>query len=139
MTQTSQTETNATQPAQAQPDLTRYVVLLVDYADPDKHDWSDFDDAEQQAVMEQHVAFARAMAEHPTCTIVAGEALAGAEAATVFRRTGDRTVLTEGCYTESIEQIGGLYLIDAPDLDTLVGLLELMPAYVMEIRPTLDV
>ncbi|AKT50575.1 YciI family protein [Arsenicicoccus sp. oral taxon 190] len=128
-------------PDTAQPDrdLTRYVVLLVDYADPAKRGWSDFDEAEQREVMAQHETFARAVTAHERVRMVAGEALAGADDATVLRRQGDRTILTEGCYAEAVEQIGGLYLIDAPDLDTLVGLLELMPTYVMEIRPTLDV
>ncbi|WP_374928499.1 YciI family protein [Kytococcus sedentarius] len=120
-------------------DLTRYLVLLVDYADPAKDGWGDFDDAEQAAVMAQHEEFDRAVAEHPTVTIVAGEALADGEDATVFRRHDGRTVLTEGSFAESVEQIGGFYLIDAPDLDTLVQLLEIMPTYVMEIRPTADV
>ncbi|WP_404372608.1 YciI family protein [Kytococcus sedentarius] len=120
-------------------DLTRYLVLLVDYADPAKRGWGDFDDAQQAAVMAQHEDFDRAVADHPTTTIVAAEALAGGEDATVLRRHDGRTVLTEGSFAESVEQIGGFYLIDAPDLDTLVSLLEIMPTYVMEIRPTADV
>lgn len=115
--------------------LTRYLVLLVDYADGTKEDWDDFDAAERAEIIQSHGAFAQAMAAHETCRMILGEELELGSAATVLRRRGGRTILTEGSFSESIEQVGGFYVIDAPDLDTLVGLLELMPAYVMEIRP----
>ena len=42
--------------------------------------------------------------------------------------------MTEGPFAEGTELIGGFYLIEAPDRDTLVELLAVLPAYVMEIR-----
>lgn len=117
----------------------KHLVLLVDYADPAKRAWSDFSEAEQQQVMQSHGAFARAVAEREGCEILAAEALEDASASTVFRVRAGETVLTDGCYTESTEKVGGFYLMATPDLDGLVELLELMPAYVMEIRPVMEV
>jgi hypothetical protein len=49
-------------------------------------------------------------------------------------------VVTEGPYAETVEQLGGFYLIDVPDLDTAVGLAALLPQeYAVEVRPTLEV
>jgi len=40
-----------------------------------------------------------------------------AAAATVVRVRGDETLLTDGPYVEGKEHIGGLWVIEAPDLD----------------------
>jgi hypothetical protein len=49
---------------------------------------------------------------------VFGGALHGPDAASVFRPTADRNVMTtDGPFLESKEQIGGFYIIDAPDDD----------------------
>ncbi|MEZ5227927.1 MAG: hypothetical protein R2710_15020 [Acidimicrobiales bacterium] len=34
--------------------------------------------------------------------------------------------------------IGGYYLLDAPDLDTVIELCRILPAYDIDIRPVLD-
>ncbi len=51
----------------------------------------------------------------------------------------DRPV-TDGPFTETVEQLGGFYLIDVADLDTAVELAALLPReYTVEVRPTLEV
>ena len=46
--------------------------------------------------------------------------------------------LTDGPYAESVEQLGGFYLVEAPDLDVLVDLLRCLPAYDLQISPVID-
>ena len=46
--------------------------------------------------------------------------------------------VTDGPFAEAAEQIGGYYVIDAPDLDTVVDLCRILPAYDIDIRPVLD-
>ena len=46
--------------------------------------------------------------------------------------------VTDGPYTEATEQIGGFYLVDAPELDTIIELCRILPAYDIEIRPVVD-
>jgi hypothetical protein len=43
------------------------------------------------------------------------------ETATVVRADGPETVLTDGPFAESKEQIGGFWVIDAPDLDAALA------------------
>ena len=115
------------------------VILLVDYAQ-DGTEWERMTPEEQQVYMDGHEAFGQAFKEREGCQILAGEALSGAEAATVVRlEPGAGPALTDGCYTESTEQVGGFYLVEVPDLDTLVGLCGLLPPYVLELRPTIEV
>ncbi len=39
---------------------------------------------------------------------------------------------------EAAEHIGGYYLLEAPDLDTVIDLCRILPAYEIDIRPVLD-
>ena len=51
---------------------------------------------------------------------------------------GDDRVVTDGPYAETVEQLGGFYLVDLPDLDAAVGAARLLPsAYTIEVRPVL--
>ena len=67
---------------------------------------------------------------HPTST-----------ATSVQLREGKRLV-TDGPFAETREQLGGFYLIDAPDLDEAIGIAERIPVAkvgTIEIRPVLDI
>jgi hypothetical protein len=45
--------------------------------------------------------------------------------------------VTRGPFAETVEQIGGFYLVDLPDLDTAVEIAGLLPReYTIEVRPT---
>lgn len=116
----------------------RYVVLLVDYVDPER-DWSTLSEHEQTAELGRHAAFGDAVAAREGCEIVLGEALAPGEAATVVRpsATGAPTV-ADGPFAEATEGIGGLYVLEAPDLDAVIELVSIMSDYVMEVRPVDD-
>jgi hypothetical protein len=67
---------------------------------------------------------------------VAGGALQLSDTATTVRLNGDRTV-TDGPYAETKEQLGGYYVITAPDLDVALELAGSMPApdAAIEVRP----
>ena len=48
--------------------------------------------------------------------------------------------MTDGPFAETVEQVGGFYLIDVPDLGAAVELAALLPReYTVEVRPTLEV
>ncbi|NYE38787.1 hypothetical protein F4692_003938 [Nocardioides cavernae] len=114
----------------------KYLVLLI--GDGELKPWSEHDDEEQAAVMRQFEAFHAAVEERDGVEILAGEALAGPAHATTVRTRGGSTVLTEGPYTEAIEQMGGFYLVETPDLDALLELLRVLPPYDMQLSPAVD-
>jgi len=114
----------------------KYLVLLI--GDGELKPWPEHTPEEQQAVMEQFEAFGAACAERDGVEILAGEALAGPQDATTLRTRGGTTTLTEGPYAEVIEQMGGFYLVETPDLDVLVELLRLLPPYDMQLSPAVD-
>ncbi len=70
-----------------------------------------------------------------------GRELAAAEEAKVVRVVAGETIVTDGPFAETKEQIGGLFLTDLPDLDEAIRLAALVPAAEygsMEVRPIVE-
>jgi hypothetical protein len=60
-------------------------------------------------------------------------------ATTVVTRSGAQTI-HDGPFAETKEQLGGFYIIDAPDLDAAIAIAKKLPIYAdgsVEIRPLL--
>jgi hypothetical protein len=115
----------------------KYFVLLA--GDGETKPWGEMSAEEQEAAMGEHHAFAAACEARPGVEIVGGEALSDGSTATTLRTRGGEMVVTDGPFAEAAEQIGGFYVLEAPDLDTVIELCRVLPAYDMEIRPVLDV
>lgn len=114
----------------------KYFVLLAGYGEMPP--WDELSAEEQEAAMGKHVAFDEACAARPDVEIVGGEALGDGSMATTLRTRGGEVTITDGPYAEAAEQIGGYYVVDAPDLDTVIDLCRILPAYDIDIRPVLD-
>jgi hypothetical protein len=70
--------------------------------------------------------------------IVGGERLRPTASATTVRTAGGKTQVLDGPYAESKEQLGGLFIIDVPDLDAAVSWAARCPTAstgVIEVRP----
>lgn len=111
----------------------KFVVLIYQ----DEQVWATATPEEQERYYAEHEAFSAAVPERG-CTILAGEALVGVRSATTVRRRGESVSVTEGPFAETTEQLGGFYLVEAPDLDVLTDLLRLLPEYTLEVRPVAD-
>jgi len=67
---------------------------------------------------------------HPTAT------------ATSIRIRGEKPVVTDGPFAETREQLGGLFLVDAKDLDEAIDIASKIPAGrwgTVEIRPVVEI
>ena len=114
----------------------KYFVLLAGQGDTTR--WDELTADEQGAEMAKHAAFDDAVAVHPSASMCGGEALGDGTTATTLRtRDGEMTV-TDGPFAEAAEQIGGYYLIEANDLDTVIELCRILPPYDIDIRPVLE-
>ncbi|GIG41457.1 YciI family protein [Cellulomonas phragmiteti] len=95
-------------------------------------------DAEGRALYERgHAAFAREAGARGV-TILACEALAGVASARTVRHAGDDVEVTDGPFAETTEQLGGLYLVEAPDERTVVDLARLLPETTHEVRECVE-
>ncbi len=115
----------------------KYLVLLI--GDGDVKPWSDHTDDEKLEVMSRFRAFDDTCQAGEGVELLAGEALSGPSDSTTIRTRDGQVTITEGPYAEVIEQMGGFYLIEAPDLDVLLDLLRQLPPYDIQITPTIDV
>lgn len=113
----------------------KFVVLL----HQDERIWAEADAEERERYIREHEDFSAAAEATPGVELLGGEALTSVRSATTLRRRGDEVTITEGPYAETVEQLGGFYLIEAPDLDVLTSLLPRLPEYTLEIRPVADV
>jgi hypothetical protein len=72
--------------------------------------------------------------------IVSGDALAETKNAFTMRHTADGWQRTEGPFAETVEQIGGFYLLELPNEQAAQEVAQLLPKqYTVEVRPTADV
>ena len=73
--------------------------------------------------------------------MIAAHPVQGAESATVIRNRNGEVSMTDGPYVESKEHLGGLFLIEAKDLNEALSLASKAPVArygSVEVRPTWD-
>jgi len=115
----------------------KYFVLLA--GDGEGTPFDELTPEQQEAEMAKHGAFGEACEERPGVEMVGGEALGDGSMATTLRTRGGEMTTTDGPFAEAAEHIGGYYVVDAPDLDTVIDLCRILPAYDIDIRPILDI
>ena len=72
---------------------------------------------------------------------VQGRELEAASEARVVRVVDGETIVTDGPFAETKEQIGGLFLTTLPDLDEAIRIASLVPAVeygALEVRPIVE-
>lgn len=116
--------------------MMKYFVLLAGYGE--MAPWDGLSPEEQEAQMAALQAFDEACAARPGVEILAAEALGDGSTATTLRTRGGSMTITDGPFAEAAEHIGGFYLIESPDLDTVIELCAVLPAYDIDIRPVPD-
>ena len=113
----------------------RYVVLIA--YEPGA--WEAADEAGRQEFFDAHHAFEQFVDEHGRR--LESAALSDADLATTVRHREDGTaVVSDGPFVELVEQVGGYYDVELPDLDTAIAAAKLLPrSYTVEVRPTVRI
>lgn len=97
----------------------------------------DFSTPEAQRRMAQVGAFNEQLQKAGAWVFAAG--LHPASSATVVRSSGGEVSMTDGPYAETKEQMGGFWVIEAPDLDAALewaGQAAVASGEAVEVRPT---
>jgi hypothetical protein len=117
----------------------RYAMLV--YTDPSA--WEHLSQEEERRrraeVMPRWSAFFAEMAKSDPS--VEGRELADVAEAKVLRAVDGELVVTDGPFAETKEQLGGIFMIDLPDLDEAIRLAALVPSAdrgTLEIRPLVE-
>ena len=103
----------------------------------DERLWDAMSESEREAMIELCFAYDDSLRRGGHWTGV-GEALESCQAAKTLRSKGGKVIITDGPYAETKEQLGGLGVIEARDLDHAVALMANHPAIrfgAIEIRP----
>ena len=104
------------------PTMTQYVVLLPG----DESVWEAATDEERAATYARHAEFSRLLEERGH-RITGGAELTHSRTAKVVRRTPEGgTVVSDGPYAETVEQLSGYYVVESDDLDDLLELCGLL-------------
>ncbi|MGH8795232.1 MAG: YciI family protein [Stackebrandtia sp.] len=110
----------------------KYALLI--YGNDDS--WNNANAEEREAAFAEHEAFSEMLAARDA--VYGGEELALSHTATTVRRKGGGTFVTDGPYAETAEQLGGLYLIQAKDVDEALEFARACPGEVVELRPIVE-
>lgn len=114
--------------------MTRYVVLVAYEAG----EWESASETVREKYFDAHHAFERYVDTHGRR--IGSAPLAGADTATTIRHVDGAVTVTDGPFVESVEQVGGYYDVELPDLDHAIEAGRLLPAsYAVEIRPVVSI
>lgn len=106
----------------------------------DEERWALMSDGERNAFIDHCFSYDDELRQNGH--FIGGEALQGAETATMIRDLDGRISITDGPFAETKEQIGGIMILEAPDLDTAIRLMSHHPSVRMggswEVRPAAD-
>lgn len=94
---------------------------------------------EQQAVFGAHMTYAGEMRERGV--MVAGDALLPTSAATSVRVRNGKALTTHGPFAETVEQLGGYYIVECANLDKALEWAAKNPSAAtgtVEIRPIME-
>ena len=96
--------------------MTEYIVLLPG----DEAAWEAASDEQKQATFQKHHEFAKLLEERGL-RVTGGSELVHSREAKTLRTSSDGTqAVTDGPYSESVEQLSGFYLIEAESIDDIV-------------------
>ncbi|MFL6177682.1 MAG: YciI family protein [Ornithinibacter sp.] len=115
--------------------MKRYVVLLAYRPEV----WEAAAAGNGQEYFDAHHAFER-FVDARGARLHSGALCEAETATTLGPGRGAERVVTDGPFVELIEQLGGYYDIQLPDLDTAIAAGRLLPAgYTVEIRPVVTI
>ena len=110
----------------------KYLCLIYD----SEAEWAAMPDSQTGPIMDEYRAFTESIIR--SGQFVAGEQLQPTAAATSVRIRGGKTVITDGPFAETKEQLGGFYLIEARDLNEAIQIASRIPSAklgTIEVRP----
>jgi len=110
----------------------QYMCLIYD----DEQVFHNLPDDERNQVYGDYGTFTESIRE--SGSYVAGDALQPTSTATTVRIRDGKTLVTDGPFAETKEQLGGYYLVEAKDMDEALKIAERIPSArygSIEVRP----
>jgi hypothetical protein len=113
----------------------RYLLLIYG----DEAAWADATPEEMEAVMGAHMAYSEAITAEGIMR--GGDALQLSTSATTLRVRDGETLLSDGPFVETREQLGGYYMVECDSLDQAIDAARRIPEALtgaIEVRPVME-
>lgn len=110
----------------------RYLLLIYG----EESGWQDLSEEELTPILDEYWALDDALRESGSYLV--SEPLQPTATATSVRVRDDKTVITDGPFAETKEQLGGFYMVEASDVDEAIAIAARIPAArtgTIEVRP----
>ena len=110
----------------------KYLCLIYE----DEKNWARYTDAERQKLFGEYGQFTEDIKK--SGNYLGGNPLKPTQTATTVRVRDGKRLTTDGPFAETKEQLGGYYLVEAPDLDAAIGMAGRIPSArvgSIEVRP----
>jgi hypothetical protein len=110
----------------------QYLCLIYD----DENTWETLPEDERRTIYTDYEKFTQAIQD--SGNYVSGEQLQPVSTATTVRIRDGKTLVTDGPFAETKEQLGGFYMIEANDADEALKIAERIPSArygSIEVRP----
>jgi hypothetical protein len=110
----------------------KYALLIYE----DERVYGGGDSPAMHEIVGKHMAFGQEFGP----AITGGAGLKGTAAATTVRTSAGNQTLHDGPFAETKEQLGGFYIVEAPDLDAAIAMARKIPLAAdgkVEVRPLL--
>jgi hypothetical protein len=110
----------------------QYLCLIYD----DESLWANMPEDERNAVYNEYIGFTQSIKD--SGHHLGGDALQPTSTATSVRVRNGETLVTDGPFAETKEQLGGYYLVEAKDVDEALKIAERIPSArygTIEVRP----
>jgi hypothetical protein len=114
----------------------QYMLLIYN----DENAWAALSDAERESIVGDYFAFTGEIRE--SGNFVDGAPLHPTSTSTAVRVREGETLVTDGPFAETKEQLGGFYLVEAADADEAIALAARIPGArygTIEVRPVVAV
>jgi hypothetical protein len=114
----------------------QYMLLIYN----DEAAWAQLSDADRGAIVGDYLAFTDSIRE--SGNYLNGAPLHPTTMATSVRLRDQQTLVTDGPFAETKEQLGGYYLVEAGDADEAIEIAARIPGArygTIEVRPVLEV
>jgi len=112
--------------------------ICLGYLDETK--WETMSESERNAFMDDCFAYDEVLRKNGL--FAGGEALDSSQNATTLRYQNNKVSITDGPFTETKEQLGGILILEARDLNHAIQIMSKHPgvkAGPFEIRPAVDI
>jgi len=110
----------------------KYAILIYS----DETIWEKMTDAQRGEIVGGYQAVSEDLKRRGQ--FVVGEPLDATQTASTVRLRDGKTMVTDGPFAETKEQLGGLYVVDVPDLDAALAIAARLPSASVgsiEVRP----